>query len=590
MKKSDYKIELENRFKDYDFSKQDFEVILNFFLQNGNINNLIANDKKYIEEIYLKKIIKMNKENLQNDLENKNFNAVTKLVSAISFSNPQSIIEEYPFEKDLRIFKNIKDIYILSTEDKGIQDKYDEIVKKFKNKYNIQKIKVKNKIIEPIKFISENNINETNTIIDITLGMKIHSISLYKLACETGIPVINWVEPFRKRIASFDDESVNFEERTQRSPLETKVKIMIEPKKESIKNKKRFNEALKKWDFKEVAEYYEMTGNKINSIFFKGFSEVINYDTMTNVDYENYQDKALTFINESIKNYNLNNNIFKNLIKMIYYSLDEINLKKITSQNREFLLGLNESQMLGYKENNSEIDLTEGINIYFYLILNFVNNNYKKISSYLLDYLQRIIYENISPEKPERTLSNNEYKIKEREILDMLADDFNEVNNIEDLKDIINNNTDKAIQLELIDNFINEFTQKIDINKIKFIDSNLIITKFQITTDLNDIKELNKFFGQNKKYRKHAKLLNKLINQTNNQYIVNVSNIEEEKEFFESESRLAADRAEFKKNCKFINEKINTILQEKGIENNPRFINFKNKKIYIDKYYFEYNI
>lgn len=65
MKKSDYKIELENRFKDYDFSKQDFEVILNFFLQNGNINNLIANDKKYIEEIYLKKIIKMNKENLQ---------------------------------------------------------------------------------------------------------------------------------------------------------------------------------------------------------------------------------------------------------------------------------------------------------------------------------------------------------------------------------------------------------------------------------------------------------------------------------------------------------------------------------------------
>ena len=76
-----------------------YENNFNLKIFEEDFKNHLSNEKKLLEE------------------EGVDTSEITKIVSAFSHSySENSILEELPFEKDLRIFPNIKTLYLLYTD------------------------------------------------------------------------------------------------------------------------------------------------------------------------------------------------------------------------------------------------------------------------------------------------------------------------------------------------------------------------------------------------------------------------------------------------------------------------------------------
>ena len=605
MKKEEFRKELEKRFENYHFDIKEKEAIFDYYLKNFKESN------EELENIY-KKIIEENGKNLKSEIGDLK---ITKIMSAVSYAKGDNIITELPFEKDLRIFREIEDIYLLVNKDS--EKNYQEIEKKlktksnnYKNNYKVHKIEVENGIVELATKIHSENINDGNTIIDLTLGMKIFSISLYKLACETGITVIDWVTPYRENIKKIDENNIEFEEKKIIAPFETKVEVMTEPKKESLRIKKKFNENLKKWNFKEVANFYRMIDNKENEIFFSELGEVINLGTMLNFNYSNYQGKAINFIETVTEKCNLNNEILQDITNYICFSLDQKNfekfpkvkkkkfikfrdesdddnfdiseeeeqknLKKVEEEQRNKLK--NDENYLEKRENQWEEDTqigaemedgdeTVGIDYYLYLILNYLEKNVNNIDEGLFNHIKNIV------------LSNNN--------LVFLKDDFDKKTNknikdITGLKKIFKENIEEIRKLEFLEdrNFIENFKQKLDVNRINFKNGILEITKFDLKIDLYEFNGLDNFFPKPTKFKKDRRndlnkngdFLDKLINknETNNITI------------YGSTPKAPGYKSSFKKEIGKINSKIKEKLDTK-----EDLIIVDKNKTYINEYFYK---
>ena len=85
-----------------DLSEETLELIFKYyFLEEKYIDE---SEKNKIKEMYLK-TIEQEKEKIKKDIE---IDKITQIISGLSFSAKNKKISEYPFEKDFRIFPNIK--------------------------------------------------------------------------------------------------------------------------------------------------------------------------------------------------------------------------------------------------------------------------------------------------------------------------------------------------------------------------------------------------------------------------------------------------------------------------------------------------
>ena len=97
----------------YETNRELLDLILKLYFYE---NNKMASEEKLLLERGYKNIIQEQGEKFAREADLDNF-GITKIVSAVSYSQKKDIFSELPFEKDLRIFKNVKKIYFLYTKE-----------------------------------------------------------------------------------------------------------------------------------------------------------------------------------------------------------------------------------------------------------------------------------------------------------------------------------------------------------------------------------------------------------------------------------------------------------------------------------------
>lgn len=88
----------------YETNRELLDLILKLYFYE---NNKMASEEKLLLERGYKNIIQEQGEKFAREADLDNF-GITKIVSAVSYSEKKDIFSELPFEKDLRIFKNVK--------------------------------------------------------------------------------------------------------------------------------------------------------------------------------------------------------------------------------------------------------------------------------------------------------------------------------------------------------------------------------------------------------------------------------------------------------------------------------------------------
>lgn len=169
--------------------KNDFELLKN---ELSEILNYLSNsdfDKNILTNLVNRKINFEKKKN-ENKLKDLNINS---LISFYSLARLESF-EVTPMEKSLRIFPNIKNIFLIVTkESKIFAEKY---AKTFLNgQIKIYDIETGNyeEVYNLLRqIIGENNIKKENLVIDNTLGNKMTSAVFYRFGVEQDTKIITW--------------------------------------------------------------------------------------------------------------------------------------------------------------------------------------------------------------------------------------------------------------------------------------------------------------------------------------------------------------------------------------------------------------
>lgn len=214
---------------------------------------------------------------------------IKKIVTAISYSKKRNIFSELPFEKDLRIFKNINTIYFLYT--KETNESFNRISEEIQKK-NIKSIGIEiigNTIEESYKEIKElihsGKISKSDTIFDTTLGMKTLSTAMYRISSERQIRAINWNEKqiskytINGKVVGKSNGIINL------YPTMT-LNFMREPIKENLSIYTMINEAIEKMDYFNVSKFYKIIGRDDMSFFYNEIGKIFNLDKM--LDYDSY--------------------------------------------------------------------------------------------------------------------------------------------------------------------------------------------------------------------------------------------------------------------------------------------------------------
>ena len=255
------------------------DAIIKYYLIDGKNIEITNNEKKFLEEKYLDHIKKEGNKIADNIGE---IEEITTLVSAFSYSNKNNLMEEFPFEKDLRIFPNIKKIYLLYTNE--IRNKYSEYIKKSGISDKIEGIEIDGKTVNDVyqkikRLVLEGKITKKNTILDITLGMKTISIALYRISVERQIKAINWNEKFLNKYEIINDDQ--FTERkgfTSRISLSTKLNVMREPIIESLGIYSKINDNIRKGNYEVVSDFYKIIGIDDMAFFYRKLDNIFDIE------------------------------------------------------------------------------------------------------------------------------------------------------------------------------------------------------------------------------------------------------------------------------------------------------------------------
>lgn len=317
-----------------------------------DFKNHLSNEKKLLEE------------------EGVDTSEITKIVSAFSHSySENSILEELPFEKDLRIFPNIKTLYLLytdQTESKFLEYKESS---KYRDKIEIEGILIENSIEmlykEIVKLIQDGKISKNNTVLDTTLGFKEIGIVFYRISVEKQIKSINWRETMLPNYKPVDDNKNEFIKGKGQGPrmsLVTKLNLMKEPLEESNRIYRKINENILKVNCKAVSDLYEVVGIDDLRFFYEEIGKLFNFFKMLeyNEDIENFYSDLNETLKKIFKYKFLSENIsrlreyVKYLARVIYrVESDYIDIKWLKFSNNIF--GITENEIKREKDEKIEI-------------------------------------------------------------------------------------------------------------------------------------------------------------------------------------------------------------------------------------------
>ena len=370
--------------------------IRKLFVKNRNIQEYSKIDDNFLVDYYFNRYdernnksgmkidennfnLKIFEEDFKNHLSNEkklleedgvDTSEITKIVSAFSHSySENSILEELPFEKDLRIFPNIKTLYLLytdQTESKFLEYKESS---KYRDKIEIEGILIENSIEmlykEIVKLIQDGKISKNNTVLDTTLGFKEIGIVFYRISVEKQIKSINWRETMLPNYKPVDDNKNEFIKGKGQGPrmsLVTKLNLMKEPLEESNRIYRKINENILKVNCKAVSDLYEVVGIDDLRFFYEEIGKLFNFFKMLeyNEDIENFYSDLNETLKKIFKYKFLSENIsrlreyVKYLARVIYrVESDYIDIKWLKFSNNIF--GITENEIKREKDEKIEI-------------------------------------------------------------------------------------------------------------------------------------------------------------------------------------------------------------------------------------------
>ena len=370
--------------------------IRKLFVKNRNIQEYSKIDDNFLVDYYFNRYdernnklgmkidennfnLKIFEEDFKNHLSNEkklleedgvDTSEITKIVSAFSHSySENSILEELPFEKDLRIFPNIKTLYLLytdQTESKFLEYKESS---KYRDKIKIEGILIENSIEmlykEIVKLIQDGKISKNNTVLDTTLGFKEIGIVFYRISVEKQIKSINWRETMLPNYKPVDDNKNEFIKGKGQGPrmsLVTKLNLMKEPLEESNRIYRKINENILKVNCKAVSDLYEVVGIDDLRFFYEEIGKLFNFFKMLeyNEDIENFYSDLNETLKKIFKYKFLSENIsrlreyVKYLARVIYrVESDYIDIKWLKFSNNIF--GITENEIKREKDEKIEI-------------------------------------------------------------------------------------------------------------------------------------------------------------------------------------------------------------------------------------------
>lgn len=612
MIREEIKSKIESLFSTEKYSEEEFEIMLKFHLNEP----LIEREQEILNELYYKKIA-------QQKLAILSDKKIYTLVSCVSLSKilPQDYLE-LPIFKSLRVFKEIKNIYLLYTNESEFNFK--EISEKLK-RFNINVIgkAIKNDTIDDIyttirDLAIKGEINKENTIFDITLGLKMSGIAFYKLASERGFISINWKE-LQLPIYNYNEKNSSYEETNfgKRIPLTVTLELLKEPLKESMKTYTMLNEALENKEYNVVSSHFKNIGNDDISFFFEKLAQLFTFENISSLDYK----KFFNGVEEFLKNIFLYPNFTdftKERIKeflaslLVLISFEQKDKKTLIQRefswlnNSEFYFPFTYIQKQGVYFINQEADIldittllkyrddkliervdVEDIDdfeeeiyykkeIYFYLVLEYFYSKIKdRESNSFLQFFKKSILKEFGI-----SLSGKSDLINRLTLDDFIKIIFYKCD-LEDLEEY-----DKE-DIQLIKNALNflnicEIFKEDPTKEIELKDYTLKILKYNIEINLLEEEEMKEAFNKKgKRLQAFAQPIVNFINSTNINFKLTEKNIYEydiDENREKTSKGLKKDFSRFKTKVVLpLNSIVDRELKKRGIIS-EEFINFNSRE------------
>lgn len=518
--------------------------------------DLTEKEIKQLEKIYLKNIGRQ-----KNQIEEKiDTEKIKGLISCVSFSygEEKEKFKENIYDRNINIFPNLDTFFLLYTEQ--TVNTFNRI-KEFYTNINIVGV-----LVTDYTFLSiQNSINETlrklkldknNCIIDITLGMKIITICLYKLAVENEIKAINWQEIQVKKYKENGLKNI---------PFNSKLNIMIEPRRENMRFYVEINDLLEKYNFEGVASFYNRLNNEEMQFFYNNLAKLFSFEVMINLDYTVFYKRVEEFFislcerKEYKREFKLQVKRFlAELLKVIILNEEGeeiINYPWLDSFLKTFQISLDELEDDAYFLNEYKKE------IYFYFVLEYFKGKVKDNSEenyyytkFINDIKKNILSEvDIEDKELEKNFMRENGKI--RDIIEM-----NIKENLETMTPAISlkENLNGEFYFKNNEIYIEKYNLKIDINsdkRLKFLNNKGADLIREILSSPKDSLGKDVLFKKLAKYK--------------------VGESEENRQ-----NRFRKNLATFKTKVEVFNNTIKEIGKEQGLELEDMLVYKKEKKLY----------
>ena len=479
-------------------SDEELDLITDFFLNDQKYKKTSLDDietlekKSKLEKIYAN-LVNREQEKIS---EYKDIQKMIVMVSYAEILDIDNILFELPIEKSIRIFPNLDTFYLLytsGTEDvfKDVSTKLTSIFKKkgLKN-INIFGKKVENTIesIYPYlkELVREGKISKNDTILDLTTGMKVAGIALYKLAVERGIKIINWKEEFLALPKKPNEKSG----KNIRIPFSVCLEVLKEPIKESSKNYENINSALRNKEYSLVANLFNVIGDEDKAFLFEKIDKIFSLDFMLSFESDSFFQELKNIVKEiiSYKNFTADTRKkmkdFLALISVLAFyeetDFDDI-IEDETDVNNENwrnslvkLIGssmeLNIVEMIDCCYPTEDKSILDKDNIYDYITLTILDSKFKS--------------------------DNNEF-INEK-LLEFISKFIRVNKTSKSIKDELNTLLNKKIQEKLDSALDLEKAFKMDVQKTIYIKNGILtIEKFNLSIDLVEYESSKLFMNHN---------------------------------------------------------------------------------------------
>lgn len=373
MKRDDVLKDIEQKLRALGYSdEKDLEILKKYYfqiLQEGvKTNDIKISEEEHekLSEIYKKRI---EHEKKKVDIENIiDSNKIKVVISTVSLANVSSnILEELPLEKTLRLCENVKNVYLFYSNEAS------EKFKLIKEKLNNKNIEVNSRMTDKEKLTSENivsmraflfdtlkvlkekGIKEDEILIDLTVGMKLASIAMYKIAVENGIKIVNWKEIYFSKYKKNENEEYSLSNESFRIVFSAMFEIIKEILAENKQMLLDINASIKRKEYQTVVSLYKKLDRKNEELFFKEISELFNKGLFLELNVGKFSNKLKDFV-ETILAHKEFPEYFKEKIKnlMIYLQIvSDFDVKDLEDYNKEFVKEL-KLKYEEYKDKNSE--------------------------------------------------------------------------------------------------------------------------------------------------------------------------------------------------------------------------------------------